>query len=38
MEAGRRADELGPRLQRAAAGKLGVFELLDTGEMLVDQR
>src|SRR5258707_695162 len=37
MEAGRRADKLGPRLQRAAAGELGVFELLDTGEMLVEE-
>ena len=37
MEAGRRTDEIGPRLQGGAVGELGVFEVLDAGEMLVDE-
>ena len=37
MEAGRRTDEIGPRLQGSAVGELGVFEVLDAGEMLVDE-
>jgi len=38
VEAGSRADEIGLLLERDAAGKLGIFELLDGSEMLVDQR
>ena len=37
MEAGGRADALGLGLQGGAAGKLGVFQVLDAGEMLVDE-
>jgi hypothetical protein len=37
MKARRRADLLGVALQLGAAGELSVFELLDRGEMAVDQ-
>jgi len=37
MEAGRGADARGLTLQVGAAGELDVFELLDAGEMAVDQ-
>ena len=38
VEAGGRADEIRPRLQRGAAGELGVLQILDGGKVLVDQR
>lgn len=38
MEASGRANALRLGLQGGAAGKLGVFQVLDGGEMLVDQR
>lgn len=37
VEAGGRAHEIGPLLEGGAAGELRIFELLDGGEMLVDQ-
>jgi hypothetical protein len=38
MEAGGRADAVGLVLEGSAAGELGVFQVLDHGEVLVDQR
>jgi len=38
VEARRRADHVGSLLEGGAPGKLGVLEVLDRGEMLVDQR
>lgn len=38
MEAGGRANEIRPLLEGGAASELGVFEILDGSEVLVDQR
>ena len=38
VEAGGRADEIRPALQRGATGELGVLQILDGGKVLVDQR
>jgi len=37
MEARRPADEIRPLLEGGAAGELGVFEVLDAGEVLIDE-
>jgi len=37
VKAGGRADEIGSRLEGSAASKLGIFQLLDGGEVLVDE-
>ena len=37
MEAGGRTDEIRPALEGSAAGELGIFEVLNGGEVLVDQ-
>jgi hypothetical protein len=38
MEAGGRADESGPLLEGGAASKLRIFQILDGGKVLVDER
>src|SRR5262249_26598152 len=38
VEARFRADEVGPLLEGGAAGELGVLQLLDRGEMPIDER
>ena len=38
VEAGGRADEIRPALEGSTAGELRVFQVLDGGEVLVDQR